>query len=550
MNQSLSEKQPVSLKLPDSIRYIIQNLESKRTLKPAQVRRVILDAKVQPEDLLPWADFDHPIQDSYGRKMIYKGDNFEVMAMSWRPGDVSTIHDHGYTQWGCVQVFGPAEHATFRIEDDQVKTLSREVMKPYQAIGVSHSLLHQMGNTTKDAQYQTLHVYGDIEDVDSVTGDARVLDLENDTIQRVDGGVFFALPVDEVVRIEEGPKGDFPTRLRHMIELIRRLNKMEAKGLNRSDKKLPDLLDDFYGGGNKASLLASLEHCTDENGKVLDSIHWRILNWELREAAKLHIELKGHLKSEDRIALFTSIYDHVSGQPMLDTFKANYLRHFIDQHITDIANQEILSIGCGTGLVEQFMIDELGASKEKVYGIDLSEDMVETASKRIRADVGDVLTLDPTIKTWDIAYLGGRVLHFVGNDRLKEGIEKTAAVIKPGGYFIGDFITPDHIRSIPNVAYSAENKVISLRDHELVEEGGAVFMSSKVLNVSFLDGQMQVVDDGLIKHFLPSLSRVRSYFEAAFGGEVTLLDAVSLEPISEWADTCPSTRYLVIAKKE
>ncbi|MCB0644476.1 MAG: hypothetical protein KDC44_22685, partial [Phaeodactylibacter sp.] len=70
MNQSLSKDQPPIVKLPDAIRFIIQKLEGQRVLKPAQVRREILDAGVQPEDLTPWAAFDHPVQDSYGRKLI------------------------------------------------------------------------------------------------------------------------------------------------------------------------------------------------------------------------------------------------------------------------------------------------------------------------------------------------------------------------------------------------------------------------------------------------------------------------------------------------
>ena len=106
---------PVKAKklLPDSLRFIIEKLEERKEWKPAEVRRVVLEAGVKQEDLLPWADYGHPASDSYGRRLIYQEGNFEMMAMSWAPGDFSAIHDHGHTQWGAVQVFGPAEHATF-----------------------------------------------------------------------------------------------------------------------------------------------------------------------------------------------------------------------------------------------------------------------------------------------------------------------------------------------------------------------------------------------------------------------------------------------------
>ena len=148
--------------LPTSIQYIIDHLRGQPNLKPADVVRIIQAAKVQEADLLPWADYDHPIVDSYGRKLVYQGANFEVMVMSWVPGDMSTIHDHGYTQWGAVQVFGQAEHATFRLEQGQVKTLKRWQMQPGEVVGVHHDLLHQMGNRSDEA-YLSLHIYGLME---------------------------------------------------------------------------------------------------------------------------------------------------------------------------------------------------------------------------------------------------------------------------------------------------------------------------------------------------------------------------------------------------
>ena len=127
--------------LPGSIQFIVQELNHQMRLKPAEMVQLVKRANVQMEDLLPWADFNHPAEDSYGRKLIYKGEHFEIMAMSWLPGDFSTIHDHGYTQWGAVQIFGPAEHATFRYEDDELYTLARWTVKPGDVVGVSHNLI-------------------------------------------------------------------------------------------------------------------------------------------------------------------------------------------------------------------------------------------------------------------------------------------------------------------------------------------------------------------------------------------------------------------------
>ncbi|TNE57715.1 MAG: hypothetical protein EP344_10835, partial [Bacteroidetes bacterium] len=263
--------------LPRSLAFIVQKMQEEKPQKPAAVRRIILDAGVKPKDLEPWADFDHPAADSYGRKMAYRGPNFEIMVMSWRPGDFAAIHDHGFTQWGAVQIFGPAEHATFRMEDDVVSTLARWIVTPGDVIGVSHSLLHQMGNPTENTFFLSLHVYGEPEGVESITGDARVLDLRDNLIQRVDGGVFYALPPNAVNRTEPGPQPDFPTRLRHMIELTRRLRRMNATGDAGYHQEYETVRQELCAPGQRQWLLQCLDANTDSNSLQSNSVYWRIL---------------------------------------------------------------------------------------------------------------------------------------------------------------------------------------------------------------------------------------------------------------------------------
>ncbi len=552
IHQETSTSKGIALdKLPRSLKYIAEKLEANRQLRPADMRRIVLDAEVQPEELEPWSDFDHPVQDSYGRQLLYKGGHFEIMVMSWRPGDFSTIHDHGYTQWGAVQVFGPAEHATFRIDDDKVSTLARWQMQNRDVIGVHHDLLHQMGNPSSDTFFLTLHVYGEPEDIDNVTGDARILDLEKGEIHRVDGGVFFALPPSEIKKVEPGPRADFPTRLRHMIELIRRLRKMERAGVNNSGRDLDALIAEFMDGRQqRQKLLACLRENSDENGHQRNSVYWRNLNWELREAAKLQNELLNEQRAEDRFHKYAELYDAVIGRPCLDDFMGKYLHFFTEKYQIDFPNSAVISLGAGTGLVEKFMIEELDVPYDNLFGLDISEAMVQEARRRIQADYGDVLTLDPSVRLWDIAFSGLNVYQYIDYQRLEEAIGKTAAILKPGGYFVGDFIAPDHIRWYPNVAYSEDKKVISLRTPQLIEDKGRVFQESEIINISFLDDTMRVTYAGKHRRFLPPINRVRQYFERYFKGRVELYDAVTLEPIPEWADSCPSTRYLVIAQKD
>jgi len=80
---------------PTSLQRLIQTLGQATHLTPECVQDVVLNAGISAQDLMPWADFHHPIADSYGRKLVFDGGHFEVMVMSWLPGDFSAIHDHG-----------------------------------------------------------------------------------------------------------------------------------------------------------------------------------------------------------------------------------------------------------------------------------------------------------------------------------------------------------------------------------------------------------------------------------------------------------------------
>ncbi len=538
----------VSVELPNSIKSIVHSLRTETSFKPSDIRKYILDAKVSPEDIKPWSDFDHPIADGYGRKMLYDGGNFEIMVMSWRPGDFAAIHDHGYTEWGAVQIFGPAEHATFRIEDDKLVTLRRWVFTPGDVVGVGHELIHQMGNNTKDTFFLSLHVYGVFDDIESVTGDARLFDLCKDEIQRINGGVFFALEPKDISSTEAGPKGDFPTTLRHKTELIKRLRRIETQKGKGENTELQKIIEDFYSKYQADSLLECVNDNIDENAHQNNSRFWNILNWELREAAALQSELNIERKTADTSYKYTKLYDELICQACLDSFMANYWKMFIEKHQIDLPASSLISIGCGTGLVERYLIDELGMKFENVYGIDISEEMVAEARHRIQTDVGNVLTLDPSVRLWDIAYSGLDVFQYLNAERFEEAIQKTASIVKEGGYFIGDFVSPDHIRWYPNIMYSKDKSIVSLRNPKLIEENGKVYQESEIININIKD-EFDIAYSGKNKRFMPPLFRVRLFFEKAFGAEVTLYDAVSLEVIPEDADTCSSTRYVVVAKK-
>jgi SAM-dependent methyltransferase/predicted metal-dependent enzyme (double-stranded beta helix superfamily) len=530
--------------LPKSLQRLIGAIEKEHGLTPARFSSILEKAKVKESDLMPWATFNHPASDSYGRVCAYDGGYFEIMVMSWVPGDFSAIHDHGYTQWGAVQIFGAAEHAVFTVQDNVISTAIRHPVTPSQIIPVSHDVVHQMGNPGGN-NFLSLHIYGnDDRPGGDITADARIFDLAAQKIHTTSGGVFYNLPNSQCNKTIHGPKPDFASWLRDISETIHRVRKRGKK----NQAILNQLLADFHDPQHIKRLIQDLKPKTDQAGKITHSHYWNDLKKELMVASDLELKLQKQEKKSDHFQTYANLYDEVIGKPCLKDFMKQYLRFIKKSYRFNFKESQLLSIGCGTGLVEDYMIRNMGMPKENLLGLDISKAMVNVASQRVHAELGDLLELDPRVKMWDMAYCGLNVFQYLDHRILENVIRQTSRVLYPGGLFFGDFITPDHIRWYPNVIVSENKKVVSLRTPELIEKEFCMYQRSQIFNISTLNGQLKITHEGSHERFLPSMRRVYSEFKKVFA-EVDLYDAVTLEALPDYADTCHSTRYLVVAKK-
>jgi len=208
-----------------SVKNLVKALESLELFTPESVHGVVSECNIGVEDLRDWIDYEYPVSDSYGRKMAHNGGFFEVMIMSWRPGDYSAIHDHGKAEFGAVKIFGDVEHAIFKLEDQKFTTISRERVESGTTLKVTPSLIHQMGNPG-ESNFFTLHVYGNVDLDGGITSEARIFDYSRNELLFVNGGIFYLLPEDKIVRREELPEADYATRSRDLIEAAKRAKAM------------------------------------------------------------------------------------------------------------------------------------------------------------------------------------------------------------------------------------------------------------------------------------------------------------------------------------
>lgn len=308
-----------------NVQDLIQEIETHDHLTPSLCKRLLQESSITSEDLMAWADFDHPKSDSYGRKLIHNGGYFELMAMSWVDGDMAAIHDHGYTQWGAVKLFGPAEHAIFRLQDGVLSTAERKVFASGDVVAVGHEFVHQMGNIGQ-SPYLTLHLYGCYERDCDVTADANLYDLFENSIRITSGGVFFDLPEEAVDRREPGPKADFPTTLRDRVEMLKRMQRAADsldKGAPQCDKEktLTEWLFDADTWQQAHSELTARTGQSDlESERYLS-----ILHQELRAAAELQNSL---LAAGFGTGSLTDSKDHLA-----ELLKADDLEVFAGQYL-------------------------------------------------------------------------------------------------------------------------------------------------------------------------------------------------------------------------
>lgn len=195
--------------LPKSLARLKELLENAVNLggglNPQQVKELVEQADVQEEDMKVYADFDHPIEDGYGRKLVYDGGKFEIMVMSWNPTDYSSIHNHGYTQWGVVQVFGNAHHFIYHEKEGELHFSKKEILTKGTITKVNNATIHQMGNPSS-GKYMTLHIYGCNDKDCNITADAKNYELEFDRVNHTTGGAFFNLPEDQIYDFQPCPK--------------------------------------------------------------------------------------------------------------------------------------------------------------------------------------------------------------------------------------------------------------------------------------------------------------------------------------------------------
>jgi predicted metal-dependent enzyme (double-stranded beta helix superfamily) len=141
------------------IQHLINDIANCPAMDNKTLSHILAGKKLSGTDFKDFETYDHPVCHSYGRQLIYDYGSFKILLMSWAPGDFTAIHNHGYTEWGCVFFFGEATHRMFKIENGQLSITQSDVFADGFVAPVCGDLIHIMGNAGTKG-FTTLHIYG------------------------------------------------------------------------------------------------------------------------------------------------------------------------------------------------------------------------------------------------------------------------------------------------------------------------------------------------------------------------------------------------------
>lgn len=106
----------------------------------------------------------HFARNGYSRNLICRTPRFDMLLLCWKPGDVTTIHDHAGSL-NVTRVYrGSMTSRTFEVVDRPaadrraVRLAQEEELGPGRSSSVDVDGIHQLANTSKD-ELVTLHVY-------------------------------------------------------------------------------------------------------------------------------------------------------------------------------------------------------------------------------------------------------------------------------------------------------------------------------------------------------------------------------------------------------
>lgn len=201
--------------LPGKIQQLVENIEYLQVNSSTQLISLVSESEISLKNVREIANHDHPVENSYGRKMLYKGKNFVVFLMTWNQNDFTAIHSHGSTDWGCVYFLGKIDHRLYNAHDLSITLVNKSIIPGCTIVPVTGTLIHAMGNLDREPSY-SLHIYGSGSEISIPNDGAFVYEIEKKQIRETDGSASINIPESVCKSTLKGLKTDEETLLDYL----------------------------------------------------------------------------------------------------------------------------------------------------------------------------------------------------------------------------------------------------------------------------------------------------------------------------------------------
>ncbi|PKP01894.1 MAG: hypothetical protein CVU14_04345 [Bacteroidetes bacterium HGW-Bacteroidetes-9] len=225
-----------------NIERLIKDIKHQNYITNPLVSEIVESNRITENDVAQFVSYNHLPNESYGRQLIYDNGNFKILLMSWKSGDFTAIHNHGYTEWGCVYFFGEATHRLYSVTNDELKILQKDNFHKGKTASVCGDLTHIMGNSSSES-FTTLHIYGSNTRNNDVSKDAIVYFPELDKEVTTMGSAYLnmdkqlILSEKPLIKVSDDVVSDYFSLVKPFYErngLFQLLSKMENKLEKRS----------------------------------------------------------------------------------------------------------------------------------------------------------------------------------------------------------------------------------------------------------------------------------------------------------------------------
>lgn len=122
-----------------------------------QVSKILSEARLELSDVAP---FVRASEQSYNRSIVVQRDNYELLVLTWTPGQQSAPHDHSGSVSAMQVLAGNATESFWRVSEDGYADIEFESeLSTGQSTAWHDAGVHSIGNASPVENLVTIHLY-------------------------------------------------------------------------------------------------------------------------------------------------------------------------------------------------------------------------------------------------------------------------------------------------------------------------------------------------------------------------------------------------------